>query len=91
MEENKTQISIRELPVGSRLIVQTKKDWRTAVVSTILEEQIILRICSPSGRTYRKSCGFETLINFDKTIPLLKIYEGEEIWREGFVRYDFRW
>ncbi|HSK74595.1 MAG TPA: hypothetical protein VK892_23045 [Pyrinomonadaceae bacterium] len=91
MEENKTQINIRELPVGSRLIVRTKKDWRAAVVSAVLEEAIILRICSPSGRTYRKSCPIETVINLENTIPLLKFYEEEEGWRENFARYDCRW
>jgi hypothetical protein len=91
VEENTTQINIRELLVGSRLIVQTKKDWRAAVVSAVLEEQIILRVCSPSGRTYRKSCSFETIVNLDNKIPLLRINEEGESWRGNFARYDFRW
>lgn len=80
-------INLSELPVGSRLIVQCKKDWRTAVVSSISEEKVVLIIASPSGRNYRKVCLAETAVEFDGKIPVL----GQGIWRENFVKYDFRW
>ncbi len=81
------QINLNHLHVGSKLLVQTKKDWRTAVVSCKSGENIILRICSPSGGTYRKKCELETVLQFDGAFYLL----GEGIWREQFVKYDCRW
>lgn len=81
------QISINTLTVGSRLVVQCKKDWRMAVVSAVTEERIVLQICSPSGRTYRKSCLLETLIDANGAIPFL----GEGFWQENLVKYDSRW
>lgn len=78
---------LKNLRVGAKLLVQCKKDWRTATVSSVGEEKITLIICSPSGRTYRKSCAIETIIGFDGAIPFL----GAGIWRETFVKYDSRW
>jgi hypothetical protein len=82
------QITINALAVGARLVVQCKKDWRMAVVSTVSEERVVLQICSPSGRTYRKSCAVETVVDTSGAIPFL----GDAAsWREGFARYDSRW
>ena len=88
IEENSLQkYNLRELPIGAKLLVQCKKDWRMAVVSMSSAEKIVLQICSPSGRTYRKKCAVETTIDFDGAFHLL----GEGIWREQFVKYDCRW
>jgi hypothetical protein len=87
METSETQITIKHLPVGTRLVVQCKKDWRTAVVSAVTEEKVVLQICSPSGRTYRKACDIETPIASSGAIFFL----GEGAWRENFVKYDSRW
>lgn len=87
METAANQITINTLAVGTRLVVQCKKDWRMAVVSAVTEERIVLQICSPSGRTYRKSCALETLIDSSSAIPFL----GEGVWRENFAEYDWRW
>lgn len=80
--------NLYELPIGAKLLVQCKKDWRTAVVSAVTEEKIVLTICSPSGRTYRKSCAVETAIDFEGAIPLLG---AAGVWRETCVKYDSRW
>ena len=87
MEATQDQIILKNFHVGTKLIVRCKNDWRTAVVSSIGKEKIVLIICSPSGRTYRKICAIETMIDFDGSIPFL----GEGIWREGIVKYDLRW
>lgn len=87
IETSETFKNLCELPIGARLVVQCKKDWRTAVVSSISAEKIVLIIAAPSGRTYRKSCLADTVIKFEGEIPLL----GEGIWREDFAIYDFRW
>jgi hypothetical protein len=86
-EIRQRQINLCELPTGTRLIIQCKKDWRMAVVSTVREESVILQICSPTGRTYRKKCAVETFVYLDGAIPFL----GEGIWKETFAKYDFRW
>lgn len=84
------QITLRELPVGARLVVKCKKDWRGAVVSNVNEEKITLIICSATGGTYRLRRTPETVLICDGDIPILP--NGcEENWRENFTKYDFRW
>jgi len=81
---------LSELPVGARLVVQCKKDWRVAVVSKMDEEKVTLIVCSASGGTYRLRRTLETAIIFDGKIPILQ--NGcEEDWRANFVKYDVRW
>jgi hypothetical protein len=82
--------TLGEFPIGARLLVRTKKDWRTAVVSQFYEEKATLIICSPNGRTYRLRRLLEMEIIFDGKIPILKT-DLEEDWRENFTKYDFRW
>ncbi len=83
-------MTLNGLPVGSRLIVRSKKDWRFASVSAVQEERVVLTICSPSGRTYRLRRGLDAEIVFEGPIPILKP-ESAEDWRENFSRYDVRW
>lgn len=85
-----TQITLHDLPVGARLLVRTKKDWRLAVISTFNTEKATLIVCSPSGRTYRLRRLLSAEIIYDGKIPILKI-EVEENWRENFSKYDVRW
>ena len=87
METSETQIILKNFHVGTKLLVQCRSDWRTAVVSFVGAEKIVLTVCSPSGRTYRKRCDVETIVGYDGKIPFL----GEGIWRESFVKYDLRW
>lgn len=82
-----TEINLTDLPVGAKLLVQCKKDWRMAVVSAVFAESVILQICSPTGRTYRKKCTVETVLQFDGAFHLL----GAGAWQETYVKYDCRW
>ena len=82
--------TLGELPTGTRLLIRSKKDWRTAVVSQFKEEKATLIVCAPSGRTYRLDRNLEVEIIFDGKIPILKIEPGEN-WRKNFTKYDFRW
>lgn len=90
MDNAETQITIGELPTGARLIIRSKTDWRSAVVSRLDGEKATLIVCSPTGRTYRLRRALEAEITFDGKIPILKI-KAEENWRENFVKYDARW
>lgn len=85
--ETHRQVNLCEMPTGARLMIQCKNDWRMAVVSAVIDESVVLRICSPKGGTYRKKCTAETVIYFDGAIPFL----GEGAWKETFAKYDFRW
>jgi hypothetical protein len=90
VETSPTLKTLRELPIGARLLIRSKTDWRSAVVSRFDLEIVVLSVCSPSGRTYRLRRNLEAEIIFDGRIPILKI-ETEEDWRENFTKYDFRW
>ena len=90
METAETQITLRQLSIGARLLVRSKKDWRMAVVSQFNEEKATLIVCSPNGRNYRLLRLLEMEIIFDGKIPILKS-ESEENWRENFTKYDGRW
>ncbi len=78
------------MPLGARILIRSKKDWRSAVVSHLGEEKATLIVCSPTGRTYRLRRILESEIVFDGFIPILKI-EEEENWRDNFSKCDFRW
>lgn len=75
------------LPVGARLIVRCRKDWRDATVVAVTFEAVTLSVISPTGRTYRLRRPPGSAISFDGSIPLL----GEGHWRAGLARYDTRW
>ncbi|MEZ5426236.1 MAG: hypothetical protein R2747_08230 [Pyrinomonadaceae bacterium] len=82
--------TLKDLPVGARLLYRAKSDWRCAVLSMIGEETATLIVCSPTGRTYRLRRAPEAEIIFDGRIPILKA-ESEEDWRENLTVYDIRW
>lgn len=90
LEITETQITLNQLPVGSRLLVRSRVDWRFASVSRIADGRIVITVCSPTGRTYRLNREFDTAVAIDGSIPVL-VNEGSEDWRDNFSRYDFRW
>ncbi|MBA2335279.1 MAG: hypothetical protein ACR2M8_13480 [Pyrinomonadaceae bacterium] len=90
MESAETHITLREMPLGGRLLIRSRTDWRVAVVSRIIEDRITLSVSSPKGRNYRLRRLPESEIFFDGTIPFL-VFEADENWRENFAFYDSRW
>ena len=90
MELAETQIALNSLPIGARLLVRSRKDWRTAAISKIVEDRVVLTVCSPTGRTYRLRRELDTEIFFEGIIPILK-YDLPENWRDNFTPYDHRW
>ena len=90
MEPAVETITLADIPVGGRLLVRSKKDWRVAVVSRKTEEFISISIASPSGYNYRIRRTGNEQIFLDGLIPFLPRDESEP-WRENFSGYDVRW
>lgn len=78
------------MPLGGRLLVRSKTDWRVAVVSRIVEGEITLSVSSPRGRNYRLRRTADTELSYDGLIPFLTS-ESAEAWHENFSTYDSRW
>lgn len=85
--EERSSETLGSLPLGSRLILRSRKDWRTAAVIAITVDRITLSVASPTGYTYRMYRSHDTPIFFDGSIPLL--CAGG--WRVGLAQYDVRW
>jgi hypothetical protein len=85
------QSTLGELPVGSRLVLRCRKDWREAVVSQIYEDKAVLIIWSVSGKTYRVRRPADAAIVFDGKIPVLPVECDEIEWRENLIKSDTRW
>lgn len=79
--------TLSSLPLGARLILRCRKDWRDAAVVAVSLEAVTLSVFSPTGRTYRLRRPPDCPISFDGPIPIL----GEGHWKTGFARYDARW
>ena len=80
-------LTLGDLPVGARLILRCRKDWRDATIAAVSLETITLSVGSPSGHTYRVRRPADSLLSLDGSIPVL----GEGCWRAGRARYDLRW
>ena len=79
-----------ELGIGSRLVVRSRSGWRFAAVSKIVDERVVLTVCSPTGRTYRLRRDLDTQLSMEAAIPVL-VYDEAEDWRTNFSQYDLRW
>jgi hypothetical protein len=88
VETSETKI-LADLPIGARLLVRSKKDWRSAVISKVIEETVTLIVSSPSGFSYRLRRNLNTKISFDGALPILE--NPDENWRDNFTKYDYRW
>ena len=78
-----------QLGVGSRLVVRSRSGWRFAAVSKVVDERIVLTVCSPTGRTYRLRRDLDTQILIEGMIPVL-VCDTDENWREHLSPYDRR-
>jgi hypothetical protein len=77
------------LPVGARLILRCRADWRTATVASFEpdRDRVVLNVASPTGHTYRVRRPADAALAHDGCLPVL----GEGQWRAGLARYDVRW
>ena len=90
MEPAETSTTLGHFPVGCRLLVRTKKDWRFAVVCRKSDEYISLAVASPRGGNYRVRRAADLELSFDGQIPYLIANEPDH-WRDNFSSYDVRW
>ena len=90
MELANAKITLSTIPLGGRLLVRSKTDWRVAVVCRITEDKITISVASPKGYNYRLRRPLDAVVNFDGRIPYL-IADSAEPWRENFSAYDLRW
>jgi hypothetical protein len=79
--------TLSSLPLGARLVLRCRKDWRDAAVVAVSLEAVTLSVFSPTGRTYRLRRPPDSPLCFDGPIPIL----GKGHWKTGFARYDSRW
>ena len=77
------------LPVGARLILRCRADWRAATVASFQHDlgRVVLNVASPTGHTYRVRRPADSPLKYDGHLPVL----GEGQWRAGLARYDVRW
>jgi hypothetical protein len=86
-QATKNILTLGDLPIGARLILRCRKDWRDATIAAVSLETITLSVGSPSGHTYRVRRPADATLSLDGSIPVL----GEGCWRVGRVQYDLRW
>ena len=80
-------LTLGALPVGARLVLRCRKDWREAAVAAVSLDIVVLSVGSPSGRTYRVRRPAASALTLEGSIPVL----GEGVWRACRARYDARW
>ena len=81
--------TLGSLPVGARLILRCRADWRTATIASFEPDlaRVVLNVASPTGHTYRVRRPADAALTYDGRLPIL----GEGQWRAGLARYDVRW
>lgn len=81
--------TLGSLPVGARLILRCRADWRAATVGSFEPStaRVVLNVASPTGHTYRVRRPADSPLAHDGHFPVL----GEGQWRAGLARYDARW
>jgi hypothetical protein len=82
-------LTLGSLPVGARLILRCRADWRAATVAAFEPEtnRVVLNVASPTGHTYRVRRPEDSPLTRDGDVPVL----GEGHWRVSLARYDIRW
>lgn len=87
-QETEKSLTLASLPVGARLVLRCRRDWRDATVAAVALDCIVLSVGSPSGRTYRVRRAPDSPLSLDGAIHVL----GDSgAWRVSLARYDTRW
>ena len=83
-------MTLADLPLGARLLIRARTEWRFAAVSRKSEERITLSVASPKGRNYRIARPPESPLADECGIQFL-VSEFTEPWRENLSRIERRW
>ena len=88
-DRDETNATLGSLPVGARLVLRCRADWRAATVAAYEAElgRVVLNVASPKGGAYRVRRPAGAVLSYDGHVPIL----GEGHWRAGLARYDVRW
>ncbi|MBV6497167.1 MAG: hypothetical protein DCC44_02460 [Acidobacteria bacterium] len=78
------------LPVGSRIVVRSRVDWRHAAIARVAEDKVVLTVHSPSGYSYRLRRGLDAEVCYDGEIAVL-LSDHKDNWRKNFSPLDPRW
>jgi len=78
------------LPVGSRIVVRSRVDWRHAAIARVAEDTVVLTVHSPSGYSYRLRRGLDAEVCYDGEIAVLSS-DHKDNWRKNFSPLDPRW
>jgi len=86
------QIKLSDLPIGARVLVRSRTDWRAAAISRIIDEpaMVVLTVSSPSGYSYRLRRELTTEVIIEGGFAILPA-DSDDSWRENFSVYDRRW
>jgi len=87
----KESAPLGSLPIGARLVLRCRKDWREAVVSQFYADKVVLIVNSITGKTYRVRRPIDAEIFFDGKIAVLPVTCDEIEWRESLIKFDTRW
>ncbi|MBA2341784.1 MAG: hypothetical protein H0V88_15450 [Pyrinomonadaceae bacterium] len=89
-KSNTETSTLAALPLGARLMLRCRADWRDATIISVAPDRITLSVNAPSGRTYRVRRPADAELWFDGAMPVLGD-ENKGTWRAGLARYDARW
>lgn len=89
MESPKT-LKLSDLPLGGRLLVRSKTEWRNASISRIADERIAISVESRRGRTYKIFRHPETEVAKDEMLCYLVCGDPPD-WRTHLMHTDRRW
>jgi hypothetical protein len=86
------QIKLSDLPIGARVLVRSRTDWRAAAISRIIDDpaMVVLTVSSPSGHSYRLRRELTTEVIVEGGFAILPA-DSDDSWRENFSVYDRRW
>lgn len=82
--------TLGQLPVGGRIMVRSRIDWRTAVISKHGVEKTTLAVASAKGRCYRLFRAADSKVLIDGNVAVLSS-DADDRWRENFLKPDSRW
>ena len=90
MGTSKVVMNLANLPLGGRLLIRSRVDWRTAVISRVAEDGVTLSVASPKGRNYRLRRDPGLKVGCKNGLHFL-CSDDSERWNENFASYDPRW